>query len=282
MIQFKFDLYPKDGNLGKRIPFGYKFRGVIMKWLKESNPELASAFHCPEKVRPYAINTIPRREHSKIEFILTSYNENLSDTVIQDLLKSEKTKITVDHQVFFIAKIRFERPDLLQMKANASPITKFQIHFVTPIYLSTIMGDYPLRFPIPQAFFGNLVHLWNEMAKKEIRIARDELIQWIDAHMYISGYKMKTVKRHIGKSRPLAGGIGNATYRIKKINTNFYKHLLEELDKEDRYEEAQNHYREKCSLIDLLCKVGTYTNVGGNRTAGMGVIRYFPKNFLKE
>ncbi|MGV9172725.1 MAG: CRISPR system precrRNA processing endoribonuclease RAMP protein Cas6 [Promethearchaeia archaeon] len=281
MIQFTFELYPKSGKLGKRIPYGYKFRGVIMNWLSESNPELADTFHKKGEVRPYAINTIPRRKESKIEFILTSYNEQLSDTVVQDLLKSEKTQITADGQDFYIAKITFERPNLAQMQSTASPITKFQIHFVTPIYLNTIMGNYPLRFPIPQAFFGNLVNQWNDMVKEENSIDRDDLLEWIGAHMYISGYKMKTVKRDIGKGRPLAGGIGNATYRIKKINSNFYKYLFEDLDAEERFSRVQSHYKQKCEQIDLLCKIGVYTNVGGNRTAGMGVIRYFPKTYLE-
>ena len=74
MIQFTFNLNPENGTLGKRIPYGYKFRGVIMKWLLESNPELGDAFHESEEIRPYAINTIPHRDTDTIEFILTSYN----------------------------------------------------------------------------------------------------------------------------------------------------------------------------------------------------------------
>lgn len=118
------------------------------------------------------------------------------------------------------------------------------------------------------------------MAKEALHIDRDDLMQWIDAHMYISGYKMKTVQRRIGKPKPLAGGIGNATFRIKKMNTNYYKHLLSEREKSQRAQKAQTHYKNHCEDIDLLCKLGAYTNVGGNRTAGMGVIRYFPKSFL--
>jgi CRISPR/Cas system endoribonuclease Cas6 (RAMP superfamily) len=282
MIQFTFDLYPKDGKLGRRVPFGYKFRGVIMKWLLESNPELGDAFHSPGEVRPYAINTIPHKKEGKIEFILTSYNEELSDTVIHDLLQSEKVNLTVDRQNFFIARITFERPNLVQMKEHARPLKKLQIQFVTPLYLNTSLGDYPVRFPLPNPFFGNLANLWNDINEEALQIDRDAFLEWIDAHVYISGYKMRSAKRDIGKRKPVVGGMGNATYRVTKINRNYYKCLLKEANRKYDVQFVNEHFSNNCQWLDILCKLGTYTNVGGNRTAGMGVIRYFPKETLTK
>ena len=282
MIQFTFDLYPEDGRLGKRIPFGYKFRGVIMKWLTERNPELADAFHKPGEIRPYSINTIPNRKENKIEFILTSYNEQLSDTVIQDLLQSERVKLKVDGQQFFIARISFERPNLDQMFKQAKAITKFQVQFVTPVYFNTLLGDYPVRFPMPNSFFGNLVHLWNEINTNDPQLERVSFIEWVNAHVYISGYKMRSAKRDIGKRKPVVGGLGNATYRVTKINRNYYKKLLEEMDRNYDVNFVNDNYSENCQWLNALCKLGTYTNVGGNRTAGMGVIRYWKKEELTD
>jgi len=282
MIQFTFDLYPEKGKLDRRIPYGHKFRGVIMKWLIESNPELADAFHSPEEIRPYAINMIPYRKEGKIEFILTSYNEQLSDTVIHDLLQSEKVKLTVDSRQFFIARIKFERLNLEQMKRQARAITKFQLQFVTPVYFNTSLGNYPVRFPIPDSLFGNLIRLWNDINEERLKIDGDSFIEWINAHVYISGYKMRSAKRDIGKQKPVVGGLGNATYRVTKINTNYYEKLLEKMVQKHDTQFVNNNYSENCQWLDILCKLGTYTNVGGNRTAGMGVIRYFPKTHLTE
>jgi CRISPR/Cas system endoribonuclease Cas6 (RAMP superfamily) len=282
MIQFTFDLYPEDGKLGNRIPFGYKFRGVIMKWLTERNPELGEAFHKPGKIRPYAINTIPRQKEDKIEFILTSYHEQLSDTVIHDLLQSERVKLKVDGQQFFIARITFERPNLDQMKKRAKPATKLQIQFVTPVYFNTSLGDYPVRFPMPNSLFGNLVHLWNDINADGQQLERDSFIEWVNAHVYISGYKMRSAKRNIGKRKPVVGGLGNATYRVTKINRTYYKKVLEEMDRNYDVEFVNDNYAENCQWLDTLCKLGTYTNVGGNRTAGMGVIRYWTKSEVSE
>ncbi len=301
MIQFTFDLYPEDGKLGERIPYGYKFRGVIMKWLLDSNPDLGEEFHNPEEIRPYAINTIPRRRENKIEFILTSYNEELSDTVIHDVLQGEKAKLTVDRQKFLIARITFDRPNLEQIRQQTAPITKFQIQFVTPVYFNTLLGNYPVRFPMPDVLFGNLVHLWNDITGEGLQIERDSFLRWVGAHLYISGYKMRTAKRDIGKRKPIVGGLGNATYRVTKLNTNYYKHLLEEMEARVMKDKAEGKekvgdmenadgmderafvkedFSEKCRWLHVLCQLGTYTNVGGNRTAGMGVIRYWVKEKL--
>ncbi len=282
MIQFIFDLYPEDGRLGRRVPFGYKFRGVIMKWLIESNPELADAFHKPGEIRPYAINTIPHRKEGKIEFILTSYNEQLSDTVIHDILQSEKVKLKVDGKQFFIARITFERPNLDQMKARVPKNTKLQVQFVTPIYFNTPYGDYPIRFPIPEAFFGNLARLWNDMTEESNNIDRDRFIDWVNTHVYISGYKIRTAKRDIGKRKPVVGGLGNVTYRLTGINRNYYKNFLAEMERERDAQFVNEDYTENCRWLNVLCRLGTYTNVGGNRTAGMGVIRYWAEEELSE
>lgn len=282
MIKFTFELYPEDGKLGKRIPFGYKFRGVIMKWLTEYNPELGESFHQPGEMRPYAINTIPRRKENKIEFILTSYNEQLSDTVIQDLLQSERVKLQVDGKQFFIAQITFERPNLDLMKKQAKSITRLQIQFVTPVYFNTSLGDYPVRFPIPDVLFGNLIHLWNDINANGQQLDRDSFMDWVNAHVYISGYRLRSAKRDIGKRKPIVGGLGNATYRVTEINRNYYKKLLEDMDRKYDVEFVNENYSQNCQWLDALCKLGTYTNVGGNRTAGMGVIRYWVKERLTE
>ena len=282
MIQFTFNLNPENGTLGKRIPYGYKFRGVIMKWLLESNPELGDAFHESEEIRPYAINTIPHRDTDTIEFILTSYNEDLSDTIITDVVQNKKVNLTVDHQTFIISNISFDRPNLEQLQHNASPITKVQVHFVTPVYFNTLLGDYPVRFPMPNLFFGNLVHLWNDITHEELQIEREPFIDWVNAHVYISGYKMRSAKRDIGKRAPVVGGLGNATYRVTGINRNYYKTLLDKMDQKYDTEFVNDDYSENCQWLDVLCNLGTYTNVGGNRTAGMGVIRYWVKEQLSK
>ena len=113
-------------------------------------------------------------------------------------------------------------------------------------------------------------------------VARETLLNWINAHVYVSSYNMKTVRATIGKQKPVIGGIGSVSYMVSKINKLYYKHILEDENRPYDYEYVNADYKSYCCWLDVLCKLGEYTNVGANRTAVMGVMRYYPKEFLSE
>ena len=142
------------------------------------------------------------------------------------------------------------------------------------------MGDYPVRFPVPLLLFGNLANIWNENVSNICNIERESFLNWINAHVYVSGYKLRTVRAEIGKNQPIAGAIGNASYRVSKVNKNYYEHYMEELDREYDADFVNSDYASNCRWLEILSRLGEYTNVGANRTAGMDVIRYYPKKYL--
>ena len=144
------------------------------------------------------------------------------------------------------------------------------------------MGDYPIRVPIPISLFGNLATLWNDISKEGSKIDQNNFLNWLNFHVYISGHKIKSVKRDIGKLKPIVGCFGNVSYQVTKINRNYYKHFLNELNRKYDYEFVNDDYSNNCRWLEILCKLGEYTNVGANRTAGLGVIRYYPKKYLSN
>ena len=283
MIKLKIILHPEDGRVKPyNHPYGYIFRGVLMKWLQEKKPELIHYLHEYDQVRPYSINCFIHKNKPKVDFILVSYYQSLSDFLIDDLLKDGKVKLKIGKKDYIVARIKYEKVNLQAFVKEAKPVRGFNINFVTPVYFNTSLGNYPVRFPIPEALFGNLSNIWNEVSENVAEIDRDNFLDWINAHVYITGYKMRSARREIGKPRPVVGGLGNATYRANKINRNYYKHKLEELEREYDYGFVNEDYTEKCRWLEILSKFGEYTNVGGNRTAGMGVMRYYPKYYLSD
>jgi len=283
MIKFTFELYPEDGRIKPyNHPYGYIFRGVIMKWLSETKPEIVHLLHEYEEIRPYSINCIIQNKIPKINFIIVSYSDNLSQFLIKDILGGEKVKLEIGQKDYYIDRISFEKINLKTICERAKPVRGFNINFPTPVYFNTIMGNYPVRLPIPALLFGNLANIWNKVAENVAGINRDDFLNWINAHVYISGYKMRSAKREIGKPRPMVGGLGNASYRATKINKNYYKHKLEELGRKYDYQFVNEDYEQSCRWLEILCRFGEYTNVGGNRTAGMGVMRYYPKYYMRE
>lgn len=281
MIKLTFELYPEDGRIKPyEHPYSYIFRGVIMEWLSEVKPELVHKLHEYEEIRPYSINCKIHKKIPKIDFTFTSYNEKISKILIEDLLSKEKVKLHIGQKDYYISRIKFEQIDIRSFFEQSKAVKVFNINFATPVYFNTSMGDYPVRFPIPVLLFGNLVNIWNDLSSRESEIERDIFLNWINAHVYISGYKMKSVKNEIGKPKPMVGGLGNVTYRVTKMNKNYYKYFLKELNREYDYNFVNDDYSNNCRWLEILSLVGEYTNVGANRTAGMGVIRYYPKRYL--
>ncbi len=283
MIKLTFELYPEDGWIKPYDhPYGYVFRGVIMRWLKEVNMELVHELHAYREIRPYAINCIISKKIPKIDFILVTYKDDLSEALIQDILFNEKVCLKIGQKYYYFSKIKIERLDYLLFFKKSRPIKAFSVNFVKPVYFNTSKGDYSVRFPIPILFFGNLTNIWNDISKDTSEIDRKDFLNWINTHLYVSGYRMRSVRVDIGKPQPVVGGLGNASYRVTKINKEYYKRYFEQLNRKYDYELVNQNYSNNCRWLEILCKLGEHTNVGANRTAGLGVMRYYPKSYLSE
>ncbi len=283
MIKLTFELYPEDGRIKPYDhPYGYIFRGVIMGWLREIKPELVHKLHEYQEIRSYSINCIIYKKIPKIDFIIVSMDDTLSDTLLQDLISTERAKLKIGEKDYFISRVKFERLNFRTFLEQAKPVKVFSLNFVKPAYFNTSMGDYPVRLPIPNLLFGNLVNIWNDILRSEAEIDRETFINWVNAHVYVSGHKMRTVRTDIGKPKPVVGFLGNASFKVTKINKNYYKHFLIKLNREYDYEFVNEDYSNNCRWLEILCRLGEYTNVGANRTAGMGVIRYYSKFYLSE
>lgn len=281
MIKFTFELYPEDNQIIPYFhPYGYIFRGVIMKWLHEIKPELVHKLHEYEKIRPYAINCKYYAKTKKIDFILVSIKDVIGKTILEDLIQYEKVSLKIKGEKYLISQIKFERIIPEEFLEKAKPVKAFNINFVKPISFNTSMGNYPVRFPIPSLLFGNLANLWNDFSEGYCDVDRDNFLDWVNAHLYISGYKIRSASSEIGKPKPFIGGLGNVSYRVTKINRNYYEHLLEKMELKNNYDFCNQDFRDNCKWLDILCTFGTFTNIGAGRTAGMGVIKYYPKQYL--
>lgn len=158
--------------------------------------------------------------------------------------------------------------NLRKIYAGAKPIFHFNINFETPTYFNTLKGNFPIRLPIPAVIFSNLIRLWNSISISNDIPAIDHktLINWIESHIYVSKCEIKTKLVHIGKPKRVGGFLGIVYFNIKKPNRNYYELFNQE--------EIMENYLECSRDINFLCKIAEYTNLGVNRTASMGVIKY--------
>ncbi|MFX1397714.1 MAG: CRISPR system precrRNA processing endoribonuclease RAMP protein Cas6 [Promethearchaeota archaeon] len=134
----------------------------------------------------------------------------------------------------------------------------------------------------PGVLFGNLARIWNDYIDNKSAIDLKEFQNWVNAHIYASTYKIRTVQSNIGKPKPVFGGLGRVSYIVAKINKPYYLHLLKELGRTHDHEFINDDYSNKCRWLEILCRLGELTNVGANRTAAMGVMPYHPNKYLSK
>ncbi|MBD3215093.1 MAG: CRISPR system precrRNA processing endoribonuclease RAMP protein Cas6 [Candidatus Lokiarchaeota archaeon] len=255
MIRFKFELVPEEGVVKPYIePYGYIFRAILMNWLKQIKPELVHELHSYNRIRPYSIQLSYRRK--KLIFYLNIFDSNISSVLINDLIKDKNKEFLVSSQTFLLKKVVFEDISISTILKKARPVKSFIMNFIEPTYFKTTRSKNVVRLPIPELIFSNLLNLWNEYYSSEINIEEFPFLQWVNREIYPSSLKIKTISKEMGETIPAAGIVGWTNFEITKNESNYAK------------------------LIDAFCRLGELSNIGANRTAGFGVIKYRSKEFF--
>ena len=76
-----------------------------MRWLHEIRPESFHQLYSYEEIRPYSINCIIHKRIPKIDFITVSMDDTLSDTLLQDLISTERVKLKIGKKDYFISRV---------------------------------------------------------------------------------------------------------------------------------------------------------------------------------
>jgi len=231
----------------------YIFRGVFMNLLSKIDSSLVDSLHVPNKIRPYSIKLL--YSENGIEFILNIFNQDLSEQILLHILEMKEQELNIGGTDFIIKNIKLETKKISNFIKNSYRIIKFEIQFKTPTYFQKKGSEMTIRFPSPLSIFTNLAHLWNQFATGDSHLDFTDFYDWVDKNIYLTSYKLKTQTIDIGKKSRPVGFIGWAKFVNLDPNNGF------------------------SNWIDALCRFGALTNLGGNRTAGCGMIEYSPIEF---
>jgi CRISPR-associated endoribonuclease Cas6 len=132
-------------------------------------------------------------------------------------------------------------------------VDSFRLVFKTPTCFSALGRKYFHLFPDATYVFGGLLELWSMFShdKSLESNMRDEYMKWIVGSAGVSGFELATKRVLIGR-RSSIGFAGWVNYR---------------LGEGDRWRK----------LTAALARFAEFSNVGKNRTAGLGVTRYLEK-----
>ncbi len=289
-FQVSLKLYPKDGTApGQPLPTSTMARGVLFLMLNQVDPSLVSHLHAPNAIRPYAIqrdvewaeaipstrvstSRKPRRKFRSVTFTINLFREDILRAFQKYLLQLQDLAIPLGEHTYLAGEVGISRKSFLdlfpplgagqqsngveshdQVSLDSHLPQSYYVQFCTPTYFGTTRSSFPLRFPTPEAVAGNLLRLWNEFHVGTGEIEEQPFIDWVNRGVVVTSYALRTKPWSVGKSKPVAGATGWATYTIREANPPYEKWL------------------------HALLRLGEVTNVGRSRTAGAGQIRIRPQ-----
>jgi CRISPR-associated endoribonuclease Cas6 len=255
-----------------RVPrfTGHLTRAIFLKMVGSIDLKLAEELHRGDAPKPFSVTPLWFKSMGSEEDHLIVDPSHpcifgvkvLDDRYIPPILSYVTTRNTVEVQgaELTIDSIRVKARTFEELLEEASPIESFIIRFQTPTYLSRWGVEFHEGFPQPVAVFSNLLKLWNTFAP--IKFDRRTFRDWVDTSIAVSGFALRRPIKpiDIGRGRAVSGFRGWCAYR-------FFPHR--------EFSEAMNHNHLK--LLYALCRFGEFSNVGGNRTGGFGVIKFIPK-----
>ena len=252
----------------RQLPFtGVMLRGALLAIIKESQPELACLLHDAPGIRPFSLSLLTphRRDFATLliegrtyQFRVTFLEEHIMDTMLEFLTRDRPVfnllgaELTTSH-------VELDRVTFLDLVADSStPIYSFSLRFLTPTCFSAWGSDVHYLYPDPVKVFPNLLRLWNRFCPSHALPRTSVYYDWVARNVIVTSYSLRTRTVRLGEARRTAGFIGVCHYRIRHTPQN----------------------QALAAFTNTLCRFGELANVGNNRTAGFGVVRYIPGGSL--
>ena len=249
---------------------GYAVRGIFFDLIKSVDEKMAEKLHSSKDIAPYSVTPVEFVESGRIvyrecgpmkgRFKITVMKDEISE-ILRDAIIS-KDSINFVNRKAIITEISVREFDFRSFLENAKSVRKFSIKFRTPCYFRLLSSKEGRRrgqyraYPLPDPAFllRSVLRLWNSFSDVKIE---EKFVEWVDdGGVSISGFPkgIKTVRvyEHPTTNKWNVGFIGRVHYSL-----------------------PDDSYNPKFSLIvDALMSFAEISNVGGNRTAGFGVVEY--------
>jgi len=237
---------------------GHISRGIILHIIKNIYPSTAQLLHESNVLKPFAVEPVYFRSKMKDQrsyLVDSNYPikiivKLLDDRIIKEFVSSiaSNEKILIREEELRLGEISIEQKCYNEMIERSEEINKFVIHFNTPTYFSRQKSEYLGLFPEPELMFLNVLRVWNKFSEE--KISRDDFKdykRWLSGEVGVIRYDLNTVTINAERAKAKLGFVGNAFYEIND--------------------------HEYSKITHTLLSFAEFSNVGGGRTAGMGVVK---------
>lgn len=262
MISLRFHLTsPFSGTMGF---MGVPLRAAFLNLLQQYDPELSNQVHEGEGIRSYSLDPFPLSSSFKTDFDQGSeyqFGVNLFaadryGALIRSLALVPKEEVRIHHYYFPLRKVDFcvhRASELMdawieEAELDGARNIGVEFKFLTPTQLSQYGSDMAFLMPTPEKVFSGLLRVWNTIDKTTAVQHVSDYRKWVEANIYVSGYRLHTVKVTLGRGRAVVGFVGVVNYEVENADSPF-------------------------GLLSIgLSKFSEMCNVGKNRTAGLGKV----------
>ncbi len=264
MYNFIFMLETKSNCLLPSFT-GQIIRGALLSTINEFDATFAEKLHKGNDIRPYAVSPLMghegrlnRTRRNEIivskdrtyKFRMGILSSDLAEQMIKISLQNDKMRLQLADAKFTVSSIEIKKKTIKELLDCDDQQSKFiELSFLTPSCFNIAGKDFPMRFPDPRFLFMNLATLWNTFNEEQVFIDRSEFFTWLESNISINRYKLSTHRVYTAKNTPKIGFKGFIRYRLSDDN---------------KYQ----------SWIHALAQYAEFSNVGSNRTAGLGCVKY--------
>ena len=243
-----------------RMYSGAFVRGFVYWVIRKFNRTFAEELHSSKELAPFSVTPVIKdgtpverlEEGESYEFSICFFVPEIGEALKNYLTTVDKLYFAGCENELSRVKVRY------CSKFRSEPVKKFSVEFVSPCYLrvpSSDNGKYRfLPLPLPELMFRSLARLYSAFVE-ELPL---DYRKWLDSGgIAVSGHDIKTEKVSLKKGVWSVGFTGWTNFSLPS----------------DVYDE------DFAKITSTLLDFGEYSNVGGGRTSGLGVIRL--KNFRR-
>jgi CRISPR/Cas system endoribonuclease Cas6 (RAMP superfamily) len=262
MISLRFHLEsPFSGEMSFT---GIPLRAAFLDLLRNYDKSLSHKVHNSNHIRTYSLDPFPFsnnfqtffKEGDEISFGINLFATNKVEELLRNIAINPENQLRIHHHQFPIQRIDFTRyhPSSLmeswinKVKDNSNNHNCVLIKFRTPTQLSKYGCNQACLFPTPEKVFATVLRVWNIVDQATKLEIVSEYRTWVERNVFVSYHDIHTVKIPLGRKRVLVGFIGNVMYNIDNSSD-----IL-------------------ASLTIGLSKFAELSNIGKNRTAGLGKV----------
>jgi len=283
--------------LSKKLTFnyfsGYYIRGFFYSTLRKFNSDLAEKIHDSKTLAPFSSRALtleqPNYRHIVFNYINNPSLASFGYSIFLKEVSKEFLEYAVQEGCVTLLSEKFPFNEIVireiswdKIVESSKPVKKFDINFLTPTYFrlppvvleryeakekivekkeKALYRFYPL--PDPSLLVKSIAKIWKKFSTVDLDL--NSLISWVGAGgVSVSGFRngIKTIKlyEHEKANKWIVGFVGRVEFSLP----------------EDTFNEklAKN--------LDALLRFAEYSNVGGGRTAGLGMINYIPIEYSGE